>query len=411
MDLATPLRLGTGGYTMVPNWLIDGLAAQGSDAVALGVLLTRLIPGQEASIALADETSRAALAKALGWGTRNWRRFQAAMEGVIAAGGASYAVMNGNTPVVTVTAGPTRPAGIEARPAARMAEGEGAAKSANPPHAKPAEPVGDHTRTRLHNFKKEKKKTKLTPLSVSEETRGGIDFSPLLELFAWTFACRPSPRERRAFTDAATETGATIQELKATISRYARNPYLAASTTSPMRLLHATAAEHAAARVDTAVRRQLRLLAAEYDRRGDLPPGLLDKMRNDLAHAVAVQHEAGGGGRLSEEVFLALFDSHYAKELEPLICPPAVQDVTNFDELGSCPNLDAETDSAASPVEDLPDPIPADQDEMPGDRRLRAVEPAKRPGRSGSSFADLRQMIQQFGATCRPPGGHPQIVA
>ena len=73
------LKIGTGGYTIVPNWALDALAEAGSNALALGTLLLRLIPGQSGELVLAGPTSRRKLCAMLQWGTENSTKFDQAL--------------------------------------------------------------------------------------------------------------------------------------------------------------------------------------------------------------------------------------------------------------------------------------------------------------------------------------------
>lgn len=389
MQLTAPLRPGSrSGYTTIPNWLLDDLCAQGSDALALGVLLVRLIPGQTASIALTGEASRAALARTLGWGEKNWRRFQAAMESVCQTGGATYGLENRNTPVVTVMAELTPPP-----PHAVSAQGKGSAKAAEPAPAKSA----GLTRTRMEKPEREKTLKKTPP--PAREERGWLE--EVFQAFAEAFASRPSPAERQAFADAVVETGATPDELLTTIARFGAHPYLAATTTSPMRLLHATAAEHAAARIDAAVREHLRAVAADFDRRGVPPPEVLDRLRNQVVHGVAVLHEQGGGGRIRQDVYLAGFDAYFATELAPLVRVehPVPVDAAGGDviEFGDIETEDFE--APPPPASPAPDEFIVEfsngnqaEEDPP---RLEARAPVKPEART-PSLTDMRELVQQL---------------
>jgi hypothetical protein len=96
------LKPGTGGYTVFPNWALDALAQCGSNALALGALLLRLIPGQTGDITLQGNTSRRSLCAMLQWGTENSAKFDLAIAAIERAGLITVRIEQGNTKIISV---------------------------------------------------------------------------------------------------------------------------------------------------------------------------------------------------------------------------------------------------------------------------------------------------------------------
>jgi hypothetical protein len=289
------LKPGTGGYTVIPNWALDSLANAGSNAMALGILLLRLIPGQTGEIILTGDTSRRRLCSMLQWGTENSAKFDQALSAVESTGLVTTRIENGNAKIVAIDAS------LETR---READHQSAPTEIAPAVIALAAPaknaLPDAASTRTRSIKNKFNINKLT--LPREPARGPHDdddqFGQLESLLALytSLTGQPVPeRQRRSFLANLQETTLAHTELCQRLEIIAAHPLLSIETTSINALWHFAHLRKKAADFDRTAHDMITDLARRHHTSSGFEQALHDLVRRSY------------GGRLSLDKFLVYF--------------------------------------------------------------------------------------------------------
>ena len=266
------LRIGTGGFTVVPNWALDALADAGSNALALGTLLLRLIPGQTGEIVLAGPTSRRNLCTMLKWGTENSTKFDQALAAIESTGLVSTRIESGNSKVICIHGDLQRRVDTHDSPIefqektfkdltpAKIAP----AKNAGPSPAKIA-PLA-HASTRAEEIKTKNKLNKITHHRGAEAglPNDDDDWQDIFSLYGQFFKSIIPRSQKDRFLSNARDSGISPKEIKDRLIAVSKHPLLATEVTSINVVWHFQHLQKKAKSFDFNVREMLQELARRH---------------------------------------------------------------------------------------------------------------------------------------------------
>jgi hypothetical protein len=266
------LRIGTGGFTIVPNWALDALADAGSNALALGTLLLRLIPGQTGEIVLAGPTSRRNLCTMLQWGTENSTKFDQALAAIESTGLVSTRIENGNSKIICIhgelqRAVDTHESTSDSQERHRQdlaAAKIAPAKTKRPSSAKIA-PLAQ-TSTCAEDIKTKNKLNKIThyrdiPSTISNDDDEWIN---IFSLYGQCFKSIVPKSQKDRFLSNARESGLSPEELKDRLIALSKHPLLVTEVTSINVVWHFQHLQKKAKTFDFNVREMLQDLARRH---------------------------------------------------------------------------------------------------------------------------------------------------
>jgi hypothetical protein len=267
------LPIGSGGFTVVPNWAFDALISQGSNAVALGTLLLRLIPGQKGELLLTGSTSRKSLCKVLNWGTENTAKFDQALAAVENTGLIQTRIERGNTKIVSIDGQLHRSDELpedsqqdsEHQSKAPLSPAKIApAKNAGPTPAKIA-PLA-HASTRAEEIKTKNKINKITHHRDAEAaiSHDDDDWGNIFSLYAQCFKSIVPRSQKDRFLANANASGLSHQEIKDRLIALSGHPLLATEVTSINVVWHFQHLQKKAKTFDFNVREMLQELARRH---------------------------------------------------------------------------------------------------------------------------------------------------
>lgn len=323
------LKIGTGGYTIVPNWALDALAEAGSNALALGTLLLRLIPGQSGEIVLAGPTSRRKLCAMLQWGTENSTKFDQALAEIEKTGLISTRIESGNSKIVCINGEIHRYSETQdslnhaKQPINSTSAKIAPAKTNRPATAKIAPVPTDFEDISLLN-NNIRNKTKLTHHRknvANTTTLNDDEWAEIFLTYGRLFKTTVPPSQKTRFLESAKEGGLTPSDVKNRISELSAHPLLATKVTSINAIWHFQHLQKSARSFDLSVRQMLQALAQRHRDQTSFKAAICKVLKDDQ------------NSHLDPERFMAYF----------------AQDIANLKPVPVVANLDIEhTDEPAN---------------------------------------------------------------
>lgn len=347
------LRLGSPGFTVIPNQFFDTLANKGSNALALGSLLLRLVPGQTGEIVLAGNTSRRNICAMLQWGTENSAKFDQALAAIASTGLVSIRIEGGNCKIITVDGRLDAPAlKLENQLDATESVAQDITpaklaplKTARSAEAKIAPPAMRSTHAKENKLKN--KLNNLTHLRAADAGRDDDDtVKNLFSHYAERFKTTISRSQRARFLASIAENHVSPEELLLRIDQLAEHPLMAVEVTSINALWHFTHLKKRASQFDQRVKESLEDLARRHSDEVSF--------RQALAELVKTSY----GGRLDLSSFYRYFNETISTYIDQWQ-HQSLQQIEQVCELDSLPppNLDLQSNDLST---DMLIPLPLD---------------------------------------------------